>query len=147
MIPFLRSLQRSDNTILLMNNLTSNYITTVKAMRLKCTSIFLSYSELYIDNIPCDAFLIKLQMDHWEAKSEAQISHISVKNLQQHSGRIQSTSLNAWKCAWFSAQLFGGVPISCQTAAETDAWIASKMQVRETWPRRTGIIWDSPCPV
>lgn len=107
--------------MLLMNNLTSNYITIVKAMWLKCTFIFLSFSELYIDNILCDAFLIKLHKDHWEAKPEAQIAQISVKKLQQHSNRIQSTSLNACKCAWFSAQLFGEVPISCQTPAEIDA--------------------------
>lgn len=106
-----------------------------------------SYSELYIDNIPCDAFLTKLHKDHWEAKSEAQISQISVKKLQQHSDRIQSTSLNACKCAWFSVQLFGEVPISCQTTAEIDAGTASKVQVRETWCRTTGIVWDSPCPV
>lgn len=130
-----------------MNNLTSNYITTVKAMWLKCTFKFLSYSELYIDNIPCDAFLIKLHKEHWEAKPEAQISQISVKKLQQHSDRIQSTSLNACKCAWLSAQLFGEVPISCQTTAEIDAWTASRMQVRETQCRATGIVWDSPCPV
>lgn len=116
-------------------------------MRPKCTFIFLSYSELYIDNICCDAFLIQLHKDHWEAMCEAQISHSSVKKLQQHSDGIQSTILNAWKCAWFSVQLFGEVPISCQTLAEIDAWTASKMQVRETQCRTTGVTWDSPCPV
>lgn len=131
--------------MLLINSLTSN-ITVVKATWLKCTFISLSYSELYIDNIPWFIPHKAAQGSLGRVKSDAQISQISVKNLQQHSDRIQSTSLNACKCACFSVQLFGEVPISCQTTAEIDAWTASKMQVRETWYRATRIVWDNPCP-
>lgn len=33
-----------------------------------------------MENIPCDALLLKLHLDYWETQSEAQVSHLSKKN-------------------------------------------------------------------
>lgn len=42
----------------------SSYITFVKDTQLKRIFMFYSCSELYMDNIPYDALLLKLHMDH-----------------------------------------------------------------------------------
>lgn len=57
--------------MLVTDKLMSGCITIVKDTQLKCIFIFYGCSELYMENVPCDALLLKLHMDHWETRSEA----------------------------------------------------------------------------
>lgn len=66
--------------MLVTDNLTSSYTTTVQGAQLKRIFIFYGSSELHMENIPCDALLQKLHADYWETQSEAQVSHLSRKN-------------------------------------------------------------------
>lgn len=60
--------------MLVTDNLTSSYTTTVQGAQLKRIFIFYGSSELHMENIPCDALLQKLHADYWETQSEAHIS-------------------------------------------------------------------------